>query len=176
MISVYLLNVFTVPKQKTEVWQKKPEPSPTLSVDSESSSLSPPRSWREGKVESRTPGQKSRGSGVTRVRCEDDILWAKTELEMLSPRFIFQCQEHTYDIVIAHLMRRYMWALWLPHMAALGMELPDPICFGETVSYLGKETWHRDVEDFSLIKWVKGSKWSLPRTGPWTKQSLTSSP
>lgn len=90
---------------------KKPEPSPTVSVTFQSTSLSSPRSRREGKVESHIPGQKSRLSGIKRVRCEDDILLAKMELEILSTKFIFPCQESMDDIIITLLMRCYMLAL-----------------------------------------------------------------
>lgn len=90
---------------------KKPEPSPTVSVTFQSTSLSSPRSQREGKVESHIPGQKSMLSGIKRVRCEDDILLAKMELEILSTKFIFPCQESMDDIIITLLMRCYMLAL-----------------------------------------------------------------
>lgn len=90
---------------------KKPEPSPTVSVAFQSPSLSSPRSRREGQVESNIPGQKSRLSGVKRARHEGGILLAKMELEILSTKLIFPCQESMYDIVITHLTRCYMLAL-----------------------------------------------------------------
>lgn len=86
------------------------------------------------------------------------------ELEILSTKFIFQCQEYMYDTIVTHLMQCYMLALWIPHMVALGMELPDPICFREIVSYLRRGTWASGCWGF-LIKWVTGIQKSPPCLG-----------
>lgn len=69
MISVYLLDVFSVPKQKTEVWQQSLSPAqPQRSLPEPQ--REPPRPWREGTrrghmQHSRNPGYVgSEGSDV----------------------------------------------------------------------------------------------------------------
>ena len=73
---------------------------------------------------------------------EDDVCLGKMGLEILSTKFILQCQEYLRSTPITHPNDMlHFSSVNSPHgRVALGMELPDPVYFRDIVYYLLRGT------------------------------------